>query len=109
MTDATADVPPAERNAVRGVPWIVLPELWRTEHDFELRDDGDVSRELIEAVLTAGPDPIPTEPDREDFASIYGQLREIDRVFSIHSPSSVSKAIDNAREAASSFPNVRVI
>lgn len=109
VTDATADVPAIERDGDGGIPWLVLPELWRTERDFELRDDGSASPGLVASVLGSGPAPEPTEPGWDDFVGIYGQLRDLDRVFSIHSPTAASWAVEHAREAAGAYPNVRVI
>lgn len=109
VTDATADVPPIERDSRTGVPWIVLPELWRTERDLEIRDDGTASRELVDLVLDAVRQPEPIEPGWDSFVETYAHLREIDRVFSIHSPSEASWAVERAREAAGAYPNVRVI
>ncbi len=109
VTDATGDVPPAERDPARGIPWIVLPETWRTEDGLEFLDDGNPSRELVSLVLDSGLDPEPDEPSRDDFIAAFDRLSEIDRVFSIHSPTSASWAVENARDAAGGFPNVRVI
>jgi len=109
VTDATADVPAIERDAAGGIPWLVLPELWRTERDFELRDDGSASPGLVASVLASGATPEPTEPTWDDFVGIYRQLGELDRVFSIHSPATASWAVDHAREAAGAYPNVRVV
>jgi fatty acid-binding protein DegV len=109
VTDATADVPPVERDSVVGVPWVVLPEHWRTERDEELVDDGSHSRELGAMVLGGSTVPEPAEPGWDDFVAAFDRLREIDRVFSLHSPSTASWAVERAREAAGAFPNVRVI
>jgi fatty acid-binding protein DegV len=110
VTDATADVPANERDPQRtGIPWTVLPEIWRTEDGLEFLDDGSASRELAALVLDSGLDPEPAEPGREDFVAAYEHLREIDRVFSIHSPSTASWAVEHAREAAGAYPNVRVV
>lgn len=109
VTDATADVPLEERDTVATVPWIVLRELWRTADGLEFIDDGGASRELAALTLDSGLDPEPTEPTREDFVVAYDRLRDVDRVFSIHSPDTASWAVDHAREAAGGFPNVRVI
>ncbi|MCW2924840.1 MAG: hypothetical protein JWM98_2244 [Thermoleophilia bacterium] len=109
VTDATADVPPVERDAVRGVPWIVLHEVWRTAAGAELVDDGAPSAALARLILDDDDPPEPTEPGWDDFVATYDRLREIDRVFSIHSPSTASWAVERAREAAGAFPNVRVI
>jgi fatty acid-binding protein DegV len=109
VTDATGDVPPAERDPARGVPWTVLHETWRTEDGLEFLDDGTPARELVSLVLDSGLDPEPAEPSRDEFVAAYEHLREIDRVFSIHSPSSASWAVEHAREAAGGYPNVRVI
>lgn len=109
VTDATADAPPAERDAVEGVPWYVLPEVWRTDRDVELADDGAPSSMLSSLILGSGPDPEPNEPSWDDFVATYERLREIDRVFSIHSPTTASWAVERAREAAGAFPNVRVV
>lgn len=109
VTDATADVPPHERDPLRGVPWTVVHEIWRTADGLEFIDDGSDTRELASLVLESGLDPEPIEPTRDDFVSAYGHLTEIDRVFSIHAPASASWAVEHAREAAGAFPNVRVI
>ena len=109
VTDATADVPPPERTAGTDVPWVVVNEIWRTEDGLDFIDDGSDSRELVALALDSGLDPEPTEPTRDDFVAAYDHLREIDRVFSIHSPSTASWAVEHAREAAGGFPNVRVI
>lgn len=110
VTDATADVPENERDAERtGLPWVVLPERWITPDGLEFIDDGSPSRELVGLILDSGLDPEPTEPSRDDFVAAYDHLREIDRVFSIHSPAKASWAVEHAREAAGGFPNVRVI
>lgn len=109
VTDATADVPPEERDSGSGVPWVVLHELWRTPDGLEFLDDGGPSRELAGLTLDSGLDPEPSEPTREDFVAAYDRLRGVDRVFSIHSPDSASWAVEHAREAAGGFPNVRVI
>ncbi|MCW2928553.1 MAG: hypothetical protein JWM86_2521 [Thermoleophilia bacterium] len=109
VTDATADVPPIERDSRTGVPWIVLPELWRTARDLELSDDGSASPELAGLVLDSARAPEPIEPGWDSFVETYAHLREIDRVFSIHSPSAASWAVERAREAAGAYPNVRVI
>jgi fatty acid-binding protein DegV len=109
VTDATADVPPSERAPGSGVPWIVLHEIWRTADGLEFLDDGSDSRELVALTLDSGLDPEAIEPTREDFIAAYDKLREIDRVFSIHSPTTASWAVEHAAEAAGGFPNVRVI
>lgn len=108
LTDATADVPPVEREAVDGVPWVVLPELWRSAAGREVVDDGSPTARLAELALD-GSGAEPTEPGWDDFVAAYHRLREIDRVFSIHSPTSASWAVERAREAAGAYPNVRVI
>lgn len=112
VTDATADVPQVERDGPAGarawVPWIVLPELWRVPGDIELPDDGSPVRELMRLVLD-GESTEPQEPGWDEFCAAYHRLRDIDRVFSIHSPASVSWAVERAREAAGAYPNVRVI
>ena len=108
VTDATADVPPVERDVVAGIPWIVLAELWQAD-GLEFLDDGSPSPELASLLLDSGLEPEPVEPSRDDFASCYHKLRHVDRVFSIHSPSSASWSVEHAREAAPGFPNVRVI
>lgn len=109
VTDATADVPPAERDAGSGVPWTVVHEVWRTADGLEFIDDGEPSRELVSLLLESGLDPEPIEPTREHFVAAYERLREIDRVFSLHAPSTASWSVEHAREAAAAFPNVRVI
>jgi fatty acid-binding protein DegV len=110
VTDATADVPPNERDSERtGIPWTVLPERWITEDGLDFLDDGAPSRELVALILESGLDPEPAEPSRDAFIAAYDHLREIDRVFSIHSPSRASWAVEHAREAAGGFPNVRVV
>lgn len=109
VTDATADVPAIERDVAATVPWVVVPEYWRTERDFELHDDGSSSTELVDAVLRSGLAPEPTEPGWEDFVTMYRELAEIDRVFSIHSPTTASWSVERAREAAGAYRNVRVI
>lgn len=109
VTDATADVPPEERGSSTAVPWVVLHEHWRTPDGLDFLDDGSPSRELAALTLDSGLDPEPTEPTREEFVGAYDRLREIDRVFSIHSPDTASWAVEHAREAAGAFPNVRVI
>lgn len=109
VTDATADVPPVERESVVGVPWVVVPERWRTEADRELLDEGGAVPELAALVLAPGQPPEPVEPTRDDFVRTYERMREIDRVFSIHSGASASVAVEHAREAAGAFPNVRVV
>ena len=108
VTDATADVPPAERDAVPAIPWIVLPERWQAD-GLDFLDDGAPSPELAALLLESGLDPEPVEPSREDFNACYSKLTEIDRVFSIHSPSTASWSVEHAREAAGGYPNVRVI
>lgn len=108
VTDAAADVPPVERDSVMGVPWIVLPETWHAEPGIDVRDDGAPSRDLANLVLgTLRPEP--SEPRWDDFVATYKRLAEVDRVFSIHSPASVSSAVIQAREAAGAYPNVRVV
>ncbi|MCB0879660.1 MAG: DegV family protein [Thermoleophilia bacterium] len=109
VTDATADVPPAERDPAMGIPWRVVAETWRTPDGLEFLDDGSDSRELVALALESGLDPEPSEPSRDDFIGAYEHLREIDRVFSIHAPAKASWAVEHAREAAGAFPNVRVI
>jgi fatty acid-binding protein DegV len=109
VTDATADVPPQERDPIRGIPWTVVHEIWRTPDGLEFIDDGSDTRELATLVLDSALDPEPTEPTREAFVTAYAHLNEIDRVFSIHAPSTASWAVEHAREAAGGFPNVRVI
>lgn len=107
VTDASADVPPIER-ATPQVPWIVLAETWQSG-SFDFLDDGSPSSELTSLLLDSGLDPEPVEPGRDDFVAAYDQLRDVDRVFSIHSARSASWSIEHAREAAGGFPNVRVI
>lgn len=110
VTDATSDVPRVERE--RGGPsftWVVVPELWRGVDDSELVDDGSPGGEIVQRVLAAGVAPEPIEPGWDAFVRIYDQLRDVDRVFSIHSPVRVSWAVEHAREAAGGFPNVRVV
>jgi fatty acid-binding protein DegV len=108
VTDATADVPPVERDVVAGIPWVVLAERWHADA-LDFLDDGSPSPELAGLLLESGLDPEPVEPSRDEFTHAYERLREIDRVFSIHSPSTASWAVEHAREAAGAFPNVRVI
>jgi fatty acid-binding protein DegV len=108
VTDATADVPPVERGSVEGIPWFVLPETWHAAQDIDVRDDGGPSRDLVNLAL-GSLRPEPSEPRWDDFVETFARLREIDRVFSIHSPSSVSGAAEQAREAAGAYPNVRVV
>ncbi len=108
VTDATADVPPIERDVADGIPWIVLAEGWRAD-GLDFLDDGSPSPELAALLLESGLDPEPVEPSREDFSRCYDKLLEIDRVFSIHSPSTASWSVEHAREAAGAYPNVRVI
>ncbi len=108
VTDATADVPPSERENGRGIPWIVVAETWSAD-GLDFLDDGAPSPELAALLLESGLDPEPVEPSREDFAGAYEKLRDVDRVFSIHAPSSASWSVEHAREAAAAFPNVRVI
>ncbi|MCW2962137.1 MAG: hypothetical protein JWM25_341 [Thermoleophilia bacterium] len=108
VTDAAADVPPVERDNLGGVPWIVLPETWHAKSDIDVRDDGSASRDLVNLAL-GSLRPEPSEPRWDDYVATYGRLREIDRVFSIHSPASVSSSVVQAREAAGAYPNVRVI
>ena len=109
VTDSTADVPAVERDAVVGVPWIVVPEVWRGDRDIELPDDDQGAPRLLTEVLEGDVQPEPTEPGWNDFVAVFTRLREIDRVFSIHSPSTASWAVEHAREAAAAFPNVRVV
>lgn len=108
VTDATADVPPAERDAAPGIPWVVLAERWHADA-FDFLDDGSPSPELAALLLESGLEPEPVEPSREDFSACYAKLSEIDRVFSIHAPSTASWSVEHAREAAGGYPNVRVI
>lgn len=114
MTDACADVPLVERDdgAARGVTWVVLPEQWHVEGssaEEDVRDNGDASTALTQLALDPAVRAEPSEPSWDAFCEVYSRLREVDRVFSIHAPSSVSWAIEHAREAAGGFPNVRVI
>jgi fatty acid-binding protein DegV len=109
VTDSTADVPAVERDAVVGVPWVVVPELWRGDREIELPDDDTGAPRLLAEVLEGEVQPEPTEPGWNDFVAVYTRMREVDRVFSIHSPSTASWAVEHAREAAAAFPNVRVI
>lgn len=109
VTDAAADVPPVERDAVRGVPWASIAEVWRTGRGFEVVDDGAPSTPLAELVLDGSTPLEPAEPGWDDFVAAYERLREIDRVFSIHPPANATHAVERAREAAGAFPNVRVI
>lgn len=108
VTDASADVPPIERAGPGGVPWIVLPETWHAEPAIDVPDDGSASRRLADLALS-GVHPEPSEPGWDEFVAAYGRLRELDRVFSIHSPARVSDAVASAREAAGAYPNVRVV
>lgn len=110
VTDSTADVPFVEREAVDGVPWVVLPEVWRGARDMEVADDDAGGPRIVARVLEGDADPPePTEPGWDDFVHAYTRLREIDRVFSIHSPESATWAVERAREAAGACPNVRVM
>jgi fatty acid-binding protein DegV len=109
VTDSSADVPAVEREAVAGVPWVSVPELWRGDRDTELADDDLGGPRLITRVLEGEPQPEPSEPGWDDFVAAYTRLREIDRVFSIHSPSTATWSVEHAREAAGASPNVRVI
>lgn len=108
VTDATADVPRVEREAIDGVPWVVLAETWHADPDVDIVDDGTASLQLADLVLS-GMQPEPSEPRWDDFTAAFHRLREVERVFSIHSPRTVSNAALNAREAAGAYPNVRVI
>ena len=107
VTDSTADVPAIERDAVAGVPWIVVPETWRGQPDVAMPDDDVTGPRLVVEVLDGGLEP--AEPNWDDFVAAYSRVREIDRVFSIHSPSTATWAVERAREAAGAFPNVRVL
>lgn len=109
VTDSTADVPAVERDAVPGVPWVLVPEHWRGDRDEELCDDDAGSHRLLQQVLDGEVQPEPTDPGWDQFVAAYTRLREIDRVFSIHSPKTATWAVDNAREAAGAYPNVRVV
>lgn len=108
VTDATADVPGLERSRAGRVRWETLPERWHADHGIDLVDTGDPDRKLSDLVLS-GLHPDPSEPAWDDFCATYASLRDTDRVFSIHSPASVSGAVVTAREAAGAYPNVRVI
>lgn len=111
VTDATADVPLVERDHAGsgGTTWVVLPENWHLERGDDVRDCGDADDRLVQLVLEDDSHPEPSEPTWDSFCEVYSRLRDVDRVFSIHAPSSVSFAVENARDAAGGFPNVRVI
>lgn len=109
VTDSTGDVPAVEREARPGVPWIVVPEVWRGQPDVEVPDDDFNGPRIVADLLDGGVQPEPTEPSWDNFVAAYSRLREIDRVFSIHSPTTASWAVERAREAAGAFPNVRVL
>lgn len=111
VTDAAADVPLVERDRdiERGVTWVVLPELWHVDGGEDVRDAGDSNVDLVALALDRSVTAEPSEPQWDAFVDVYARLREVDRVFSIHAPSSASWSIEHAREAAGGFPNVRVI
>lgn len=105
VTDASADVPAAERSA--GVtPWHVASEVWHGQR-LELPDLGEASPQLVRLALRNDIEPV--EPGFHDMCRVYDELREFDRVFSVHAPAQVSVTVDAAREAAGAYPNVRVI
>jgi fatty acid-binding protein DegV len=109
VTDSTADVPIVERDAIPGVQWVVVPERWHGERDEELPDDDAGAPRLLAQLLEGEVKPEPTEPGWDEFVAVYTRLREVDRVFSIHSPKTASWSVEHAREAAGAYPNVRVI
>lgn len=108
VTDASADVPAVERDQGAAVPWIVLAETWHVGLEVDIKDDGEASDELTQLILS-GLRPEVSEPRYEAFVEAYEQLREVERVFSIHPPAAVSMSAELAREAAGAFPNVRVV
>lgn len=107
VTDAAADVPIIERSA-GSVEWVVLAETWQAG-GFDFLDDGSASSELTSLLLESGLDPEPVEPSRDAFITAYDRLQNVDRVFSVHSASGASWAIERAHESVGGFPNVRII
>lgn len=100
VVDSTADFPEAPE---RYPNWRIVP-LYVRFGDESFRDYVELGPPEFYARLREAPlPPTTSQPTPADFAEVYAQLREFDRVYSLHIAGRLSGTVESARTAATEF------
>ena len=105
VLDSTADFPEAPQ---RFANWRVVP-LYVRFGDESYRDYVELGAEDFYARLRTAPElPTTSQPTPQDFLSVYEQLGEFERIYSLHIASRLSGTFGSARIAAEELGGGRV-
>ena len=105
VVDSTADFPEAQS---RFANWRVVP-LYVRFGDESYRDYVELGAEDFYARLRTAPElPTTSQPTPQDFLSVYEQLGEFERIYSLHIASRLSGTFGSARIAAEELGGGRV-
>src|SRR5918911_5779924 len=105
VVDSTADFPDAPE---RFPNWRIVP-LYVRFGDESYRDYVELTPEAFYARLRATPEtPTTSQPTPGDFLETYEELRQYERVYSLHIGGTFSGTVESARRAAAEIGDDRV-